>query len=236
MKPPFFILEQREGKAYSGDRRRRLPFMNRLPILKGMPFAEPSDFQNRWEVESGDDGIFFIYVIRADRFAGYHCFGRTMFPNRSAVNKAFLLPELEMARKSAMWKEIFYPPTSLPLVCVVALFAMSNPGSVHATAKNPAAAEASGAIIVPPATDPGMAKEAPPSGDPQAVKPPPMPVEPDAVRKAAPKNDAGKINEKASKAPAQRKAAPATRQDSKPPPRNDDCKGPAELCRQDSAR
>ncbi|MGV3742408.1 MAG: hypothetical protein ACO1NO_08870 [Burkholderiaceae bacterium] len=138
-----------------------------------------------------------------------------------------------MSRKNALRKHML----RLPLACGIALLAMPPLGSAQESMKPAPAGGASGTIIVPPATDPGMAKQVPPTGDAKAVKPPPMPVEPDAVRKAAPEKntgkDAAKMKEGASASPAPRKAAPgpASDQGSQPSSMKDNCKGNAALCK-----
>jgi hypothetical protein len=78
-----------------------------------------------------------------------------------------------------------------------------------------------GALQAPPATDPEIVKRPPANVDPQAVERPPSNVD----------------REMAKEPPTERAARPEA---GKPMPekksREDDCRGPADLCKQDSAR
>jgi hypothetical protein len=48
---------------------------------------------------------------------------------------------------------------------------------------SPAPAASSGAIVMPPATDPGMVKEPPRNVDPEAVSKPPAGIDPEMIQK-----------------------------------------------------
>jgi hypothetical protein len=157
--------------------------------------------------------------------------------------------EDEMTRRCAARNRLVDAASALWIAGAVFLIVMPLQSIAQGPEKSPAAAQgapgASGTIIVPPATDPGMAKQAPSLGDPQAVKPPPIPVEPDAVRKTPkgkdvpkPKENAGTPDgkQRAARNAVQSKGGEAAPQVDKPPSGKDNCQGPAELCKQDSAR
>lgn len=74
----------------------------------------------------------------------------------------------------------------------------------------------------PPATDPGIVKT-PPVVDPQAIERPPPNVDPGIIKK--PPEDATPPAGAGSRLPRPLGSS-----------REDDCRGPAELCKQDSAR
>jgi hypothetical protein len=78
-----------------------------------------------------------------------------------------------------------------------------------------------GALQAPPAIDPEIAKRPPTNIDPQAIERPPSNVDPQMAKKP-PIESAGRLEGK--------EAVPEKRS------REDDCKGPADLCKQDSAR
>jgi hypothetical protein len=114
----------------------------------------------------------------------------------------------------------------------------------------PEGADASGTVIVPPVTDPGMTKPAPPNADMPVVKPPPAEVDPGEVRKLQQEriNGAakGRMEDGSGKQNRQRRPDPGAAGPSGegeiPVPgagrqtRDAECKGAAELCKQDPAR
>lgn len=114
-----------------------------------------------------------------------------------------------------------------------------------ATAQEPAVS--SGAIIIPPATDPGMVKPAPSNVDPGAISKPPVPVDPGMVQ--TPPGDAAqdkgaieppapgtRPGEGSGAALPEKRLQPNAHESGKRPSKRDDCRGNAALCRQDSAR
>lgn len=141
------------------------------------------------------------------------------------------------------------------LACAALLLAASSHGLAQSPARPATAqgAEAAGAVIVPPVSDPGMVRQAPPMPGATVVKPPPMEVDPKAVRKPR-KDEPGGIEGGGAEGDARPDAgkhAPQGRQGAGRPDSPDDrnnvpvavrpttkdaCKGPADLCRQDSAR
>lgn len=157
-----------------------------------------------------------------------------------------------MKRRSDLRNGLSHAAPALPALCA-ALFLVASPMSQAQSPGKPAmpdGADASGAVIVPPVTDPGIAKPAPPIADMPAVKPPPVAVDPNEVRKlqqekingavkGTTKED-GTTKEEAGKQSTERRSggissgspAPAAGQ----PSEKAECKGPAELCKQDSAR
>lgn len=139
----------------------------------------------------------------------------------------------------------------LPAAFAAFLSVMSPNGWTQSMAKPPESkgADAAGSVVVPPVVDPSMSKQAPAILDSPAVKPPPMNVDPDAVRKPHPKANPDKALEKgkesAGKQGPRNSAASASsvprngqggQSVSAGPSARDDCKGAAELCKQDSAR
>lgn len=104
---------------------------------------------------------------------------------------------------------------------VVSAGACGEPSGPAAPARPPVT-PAPPAAQAPPATDPGIVK-IPPIVDPQAIERPPPNVDPGIIEK--PPVDATP-------------AAGAGTRLPRPPgsSREDDCRGPAELCKQDSAR
>lgn len=89
-------------------------------------------------------------------------------------------------------------------------------------AAKPASEAASGTMRQGP--DPGMVNTPPPAGDVPIAQPPPRNVDPSILQAPAP--DA----QTPSGTPERNPAAGSGKS------RQDDCRGPAELCRQDSAR
>jgi hypothetical protein len=78
-----------------------------------------------------------------------------------------------------------------------------------------------GALQAPLTTDPEIAKRPPANVDPKAVERPPSNVDPEMAKKPPTERDGR---------PEGKEAVPEKRS------REDDCRGPAELCKQDSAR
>jgi hypothetical protein len=140
-----------------------------------------------------------------------------------------------MKRQSAHRKKLVRVTAMLSGACATFLFVMS----ATVQAQNPAqpsiskGADAAGVVVAPPMVDPGMSKAAPPTPDSPAVRPPPMNIEPEAVRKPHPKsgNDkgTGKTGKEASRNGKSNQSGTGSSA-------KDACQGPAELCKQDSAR
>jgi hypothetical protein len=77
-----------------------------------------------------------------------------------------------------------------------------------------------GAIQAPPTTDPGIVKTPPANVDPKSIERPPSNIDPEIARKP----------------PGEAASGPRVPQSGGKQSREDDCRGPADLCKQDSAR
>jgi hypothetical protein len=170
-----------------------------------------------------------------------------------AIRDGLTAPEtrrMSMKRQSIYYRKPVCAAILLASACAAFMLAAPIQAQTQSPAKPRASAgaDASGTVIVPPVTDPGMSKQAPPMPDTPAVKPPPVNVDPEAIRKPQPKAGADTMTDKAKKGSS--KQVPPDRSGAAEQPHNgksdsptsgpssakDQCKGPVELCRQDSAR
>lgn len=109
------------------------------------------------------------------------------------------------------------------LVCACATANAAGPVAANGAA-TPASGAASGTMRSGP--DPGLVTPAPPTGDSRIAEPAPRNVDPSIVQTPPPDAQTPSGTQERNRPPG---AGPGQS-------REDDCRGPAELCKQDSAR